>query len=484
MSQGKVYLVGAGPGDVGLITLKGYQLICEADVILHDHLIPVELLNQVKSGAEIISVGKFASRHTLSQDEINKLIIEKAKQDKIVVRLKGGDPYLFGRGGEEAEACAKAGVDFEVVPGISSALAAPCYAGIPPTHRDYTSSVAIVTGHRKKEDLEIEIPDAGTVIFLMGVSNIERIVIPKAGTIIFLMGVSNLEKIIDSLLKAGRPNDTRIAAIEHGTCYDQRVVKGCLGDFLEIAAKAKLRTPGIFIVGKVVELQEKLNWFTRKPNVLVLGNHPQRYNYLGNIVHRRIIDCVGIDDYSRADAVIKQITDFDWVVFTSVNGAKFMFERLYGMGLDCRCLGSVKIAAIGKTTAQRLLEFGLRANMVPEIESSAGLLGEFIKLDMKGRKVFLPQSEIASSELPDGLLKMKAVIEKVPVYKTVELEPDDVDFDYIDQVLFTSGSTVRAFIKKFKSLPANVKAYALGPPTQAEAKKHGIDAEIVPSRQC
>ena len=463
MSEAKVYLVGAGPGDAGLITLKGHQLICRADVILHDHLIPVELLNQVKPGAEIISVGKFASRHTLSQDEINKLIIEKAKEDKIVVRLKGGDPYLFGRGGEEAEACAKAGVYFEVVPGISSALAAPCYGGIPPTHRDYTSSAAIVTGHRK---------DQG------------QIEIPEAGTIIFLMGVSNIEKIVNALLKKGWSKQAKIAAIEHGTCYDQRVVKGRLGDFLKVAAKAKLRTPGIFIVGKVVELQEKLDWFTRKPNVLVLGNHPDRYDYLGNIVHRRIIDCVAIDDYSKADAVIKQIADFDWVVFTSVNGAKFMFQRLYGMALDCRSLGPVKTAAIGKTTAQRLLEFGLRADMVPEIESSAGLLGEFSKLDMKGRKVFLPQSEIASEELPGGLLKMGAVIEKVSVYKTVELEPDDVDFDYIDQVLFTSGSTVRAFIKKFKSLPANVKAYALGPPTQPEAKKYGIEAEIVPSRQC
>ena len=212
MVQGKVYLVGAGPGDIELITRKGYQLVCRADVVLHDHLIPAELLNVARPGAEIISVGKFASRHTMAQDQINKLLIEKAKNGKVVVRLKGGDPYLFGRGGEEAESCADAGVDFEVVPGITSALAAACYGGIPPTHRDCTCNVAIVTGHRKGS---------------------EQIEIPKAGTIIFLMGVSNIEKIVNSLIEESWPKKTKIAAIEHGTCYDQRVTVGTLENFLQ-----------------------------------------------------------------------------------------------------------------------------------------------------------------------------------------------------------------------------------------------------------
>jgi uroporphyrinogen III methyltransferase/synthase len=458
MSQGKIYLVGAGPGDIELITQKGYQLICRADVVLHDHLIPVALLNLAKPGAEIISVGKFASRHTMPQDQINKLLIEKAETNKVVVRLKGGDPYLFGRGGEEAEACAEAGVDFEVVPGITSALAAACYGGIPPTHRDCTSNVAIVTGHRK-----------GT----------EQIEIPKAGTIIFLMGVSNIEKIVDTLINEGWPRETKIAAIEHGTCYDQRVIKGSLDNFIRIVEKEKLRTPAVFIVGKVVELQEKLDWFTKKPNVLVLGNHPQKYSRLGNIVHRQIIDCVGIEDYTKADLVLKDIAGFDWIVFTSVNGAKYLFERLYTMGKDARSLSNARIAAIGKTTAQRLKEFGITADMVPENESSSGLLEEFAKLNMKNKKVLLPQSEIASKELPDGLCNMQAIIEKVPVYKTIDLEPDSIDFDYIDQILFTSGSTVRAFVKHFGQVPENVKSYCLGPPTLNEAKKHNINAEII-----
>ncbi len=459
MSQGKVYFVGAGPGDFELITLKGYRLMCQADVVMHDHLIPAELLNLVKPGAEIISVGKFASRHTMPQDEINKLLIEKAKTNKVIVRLKGGDPYLFGRGAEEAEACTEAGVDFEVVPGVTSALAGPCYGGIPPTHRDCTSNVAIVTGHRKAA---------------------EQIEIPKAGTIIFLMGVSNIEKIVNSLINEGWPKETKIAAIEHATCYDQRVIAGTLENFLEKVKQATIRTPAVFIVGKVVELQKKLDWFTKKNNVLVLGNHPQKYSRLGNIVHRQIIDCVPIDDYTKADAVFKNISNFDWIVFTSVNGAKYLFERLYTMAKDARALSNARVAAIGKTTANRLKEFGITADMVPENESSAGLLEEFAKLDMENKKVLLPQSEIASNQLPNGLLDMAAVIEKVPVYKTVDLEPDSIDFDYIDQILFTSGSTVRAFIKRFGQVPENIKSYCLGKPTLNEAKKHNIDAEIIP----
>lgn len=460
MLQGKIYLVGAGPGDIELITLKGYQLICQADVILHDHLIPHELLRLAKEGAEVISVGKFASRHTLPQDKINELLIEKAKTNQVVVRLKGGDPYLFGRGGEEAEACADAGIDFEVVPGITSALAAACYGGIPPTHRNCTSSVAIVTGHRKDE---------------------KEIVIPKAGTIIFLMSVGNIETIVNSLLKADWPGQTKIAAIENGTCYNQRVITGTLDNFVETVKKEQLQTPAIFIVGQVVELKEKLDWFTKKSNVLVLGNHPEKYKRLGNIVHRRIIDCVPIDDYSKVDSLLEKIGIFDWVVFTSVNGAKYLFKRLYAIGKDARALANTKIAAIGITTAQRLREFGIAVDLVPKNESSAGLLEEFNKINLKNKKILLPRAKISSNELPDGLLDMQAAIEKVTVYKTVELDPGPVDFNYIDKVLFTSGSTVRAFLKQFGSVPAGIKVYCLGNPTLNEAKKHNIaQAELMP----
>lgn len=461
MSYGKVYLVGAGPGDIELVTLKAARLVAEGDVICYDHLIPLELLDRARPDAEVISVGKFAAKHTLPQDKINALLIEKAKEGKIVVRLKGGDPYLFGRGGEEAQDCVEAGVEFEVVPGVTSALAAACYGGIPPTHRDFTPHVAIITGHRK-EGRKLDIPEAGTLIFLMGVKNISR--------------------IISSLLEAGKPADTPIAAIEHGTRYDQRVITGTLENFEEKLKQAQPRTPAIFIVGKVVELQQTLDWFGKKPNVLVMGNHPQRYAYLGNIVHRRIIDCVAVDDYTEADETIKHIAEFNWIVFTSVNGAKYLFERLATMKLDARALANAKIAAIGKTTAQRLREYGITADLVPQDESSAGLVEEFKKLDVSGSKVLFPQAEVASKVLPAGLTELGATVEAAVVYKTIDIEPPEVDFDYIDKILFTSGSTVRAFARHYGKMPENTEALALGIPTQQEAKKHGIEAGIIPPK--
>jgi uroporphyrinogen III methyltransferase/synthase len=459
MSNGKVYLVGSGPGDVELITLKGYKLIRQADVILHDHLIPLELLQLARADAEVISVGKFASQHTMSQDQINALLIEKAGDNNVVVRLKGGDPFVFGRGGEEVEACAEAGIDFEVVPGITSALAAPSYAGIPPTHRDFTPNLAIVTGHRK-EGKEIEIPNAGTIIFLMGVANIP--------------------KIIEALLKAGWSPQTKIAAVENGTRYNQRVITGMLENFVHVIKEADLHTPAIFIVGRVVELQEKLNWFDKKPKVLVLGTHPEKYSHLGTIVHRPIVKCVGLEDYSQFDAILKRLETFDWLIFTSAHSVRFFFERLRIMGSDARTLASMRVATIGKTTAGEHAGFGLLADLVPDNESSAGLLENFGTMDMNGKRVLLPRAKVASRELPEGLAAMGVEVVEAPAYMTVEVEPADVDFEHIDKILFTSGSTVRAFAKKFGCVPPKVKAYCFGTPTQAEAKKHGIGVEIMP----
>jgi uroporphyrinogen III methyltransferase/synthase len=459
MAQGKVYLVGSGPGDVELITLKGYRLIARADVILHDHLIPQELLRLAGDAAEVISVGKFASRHTLPQEKINALLIEKAKTNNIVVRLKGGDPYLFGRGGEEVEACAEAGVEFEVVPGVTSALAAPCYAGIPPTHRDYTCNVAIVTGHRKQEK-ELEIP--------------------KAGTIIFLMGVANIGRIIDSLLKAGFSDETRIAAVEKGTCYEQRVITGTLADFLDKVRREQLGTPAIFIVGRVVELTERLNWFAKKPKILLPGTHPEKYQHLGTIVHRPLINSVPLADYTEADTVLKNLDAFGWLIFTSTNGVKFFFERLNAIGLDSRAVGSAKIAAIGKTTAEKLRTFGILADIQPKVESSVGLLEEFQKIDVKGKRILLARPKAGASTLLDGLNNAGACAEGIVVYENIEVEPEEINFEFIDQLLFTSGSTVRAFLKRYGTVPAGKKVYCLGKPTLAEAEKNNIQAELLP----
>jgi uroporphyrinogen III methyltransferase/synthase len=386
-------------------------------------------------------------------------LIEKAANNEVVVRLKGGDPLLFGRGGEEAEACAEAGVDFEFVPDITSALAAPCYGGIPPTHRNYTSNIAIVTGHRKDEK-EIEIP--------------------KAGTIIFLMGVSNIEKIINSLLEAGWPDYTKIAAIEKGTCYDQRVFQGNLGNFLELTRKAQLRTPAVFIVGKVVELREKLDWFGKKPRILLPGTHPEKYRHLGIIIHKPLIKSVPLDDYTKTDKVLKRLDAFDWIVFTSSNGVKFLFGRLNQIGFDTRTIGKAKVASIGKTTSEKLKTFGVVADMQPKLESSIGLLEEFKKVSIKNKRLLLVRPEVGSSMLLNGLADTKADIEAVVVYKNINIEPKETDFDFIDQILFTSGSTIRAFLKMYSSVPAGIKVYCLGKPTLNEAIKHNIPAELLP----
>jgi uroporphyrinogen III methyltransferase/synthase len=460
MPKTMVYLVGAGPGDKDLITVKGLAVLSRADVILYDHLIARELLDAAKPGAEKISVGKFAADHTLPQEEINALLVQKAHEGKVVARIKGGDCYLFGRGGEEAQACFEAGIAFEVVPGVTSALAAPCYAGIPPTHRDYTSTVAIVTGHRKKGDNR-------------------PIDIPRAGTVIFLMSVGNIDNIVQSLLAADYPADTKIAAIEHGTCYDQRVLKGTLDNFLDIIKDNPLRTPAIFIVGKVVELQEQLDWFSKKPQILHLGNHPERYTHLGTIVHRQIIQCVESADSEQTNRTLRNTGQYDWVVFTSGNGVKFFFKKLYALGMDARAFSKTRFAAIGQATAERLLEFGIKADLCPADESSKGLLDEFAKIDVAGLAILLPQALVSSAELPEGLLKRGAKVEKLVVYQTIDKDIEDVDLDYIDQILFTSGSTVRAFVKKFGSVPKHIQALCLGSPTQAVAKEYNIAAEIL-----
>ena len=459
-----MYLVGSGPGGMDLLTLKGHRLLRQADVILYDHLLSMDILSVVRDDAEKISVGKFAGDHTLPQEGINQLLVDKAREGKMVVRLKGGDPYIFGRGGEEAEACYENDINFEVVPGVTSAFSAPGYAGIPPTHRDCTTNVAVVTGHRKKgDDRPIDIPKAGTVIFLMSVGNIPR--------------------IIKQLLSEGWTSDTPIAVIEHGTWYDQRVIEGKLDNFLDIIKENPLRTPGIFIIGQVVKMREKLGWYAKKPRILMLGTHPDKYTHLGTIIHRQLIECVNIDDYTDADKQIDNLNAFDWIVFTSANGIRHFFARLKTKGLDCRALANAKVGVIGATTGETLTEYGINADLCAKKQSSQGLLEAFSDIDVKSKTILLPQAEVATEVLPEGLKEMGGDIVKMPVYKTIERQCEDVDFDYIDQILFTSGSSVRAFIKRFGNVPEHVKAYCLGQPTLSTAEDNGIKAQVLPKDQ-
>jgi uroporphyrinogen III methyltransferase/synthase len=343
--KGMVYLVGAGPGDPGLLTLKAKECIEKADVLVYDYLANEQFLEYAPSHAEHIYVGKKAGDHTKGQDEINSIICEKALEGLTVVRLKGGDPFIFGRGGEEAQELLKAGVSFEIVPGITSAIAVPAYAGIPLTHRDRTATVAFITGHEdpSKDQSNIAWDKLATGI----------------GTLVFLMGIGNLRNICLELMKNGRAPRTPAAVIYRGTHPEQKTITGTLETIYEISRKANIKPPGIIVVGDVVELREELNWFETKPlfgkSIVVTRAREQASSFMAglrelgaNCIEFPTIEIVPPDDWAPLDNAIERIRDYNWLIFTSVNGVIYFFKRLFENGKDARALGEIKVCAIGR----------------------------------------------------------------------------------------------------------------------------------------
>ncbi|HDI78257.1 MAG TPA: uroporphyrinogen-III C-methyltransferase, partial [Desulfobacteraceae bacterium] len=359
-SKGKVILIGAGPGDPGLITLKALKAIREADVIIYDNLSNRDLLGNAKAGAEIIYAGKEAGRHTMKQKKINNLMIEKANSGLMVVRLKGGDPFIFGRGGEEAEALSKAGIEFEIISGISSAIAVPAYAGIPLTHREYASTVTFITGHEdpKKDHSMIS----------------WQALAKSSGTLVFLMGVGRLKEICQRLIKEGMSADTPTALIEKGTLPEQRCVAGSLKDISRKAETSNIRPPAIVIIGDVVRLRNKIRWFENRPlfGKTILVTRPKGQieglatplEELGaKCIRFPLIEIRPIDRWEGLDRIIRRIDRYNWIIFTSVNGVKIFFDRLYYNGFDIRELSDAKIAAIGPATAKGLRDVGIIADL-------------------------------------------------------------------------------------------------------------------------
>ncbi|GFP19691.1 uroporphyrin-III C-methyltransferase / precorrin-2 dehydrogenase / sirohydrochlorin ferrochelatase, partial [Candidatus Hakubella thermalkaliphila] len=349
--SGKVYLVGAGTGDEGLMTLRGLQCLKEADVIVYDRLASERPLDVTRKGAEKIYAGKFASHHTLKQEEINVLLAQKAQEGKVVVRLKGGDPFIFGRGGEEAEYLADQGIDFEVVPGVSSAYAVPAYAGIPVTQRGHTSTVAFITGHEDdtKDDSDIDWAHISTGV----------------GTLVFLMGVRNLELIVKNLIEYGRPPETPVAVIRWGTTPQQQTIVGTLADIVDKVREAALTPPAITVVGEVVRLREKLNWFEKKPlfgkTILVTRARPQASQLVEKLSQRGAqviefptIKIVPPSSFGEMDQAIQDMARYDWVIFSSVNGVESFFQRLRELGRDVRELKGIKIAVVGPKTREKI----------------------------------------------------------------------------------------------------------------------------------
>lgn len=487
MKTGKVYLVGAGPGDPGLISQKGLECITQADVIIYDHLLDERLLDLVRPEAERIYVGKTAGEHAKEQGEINQLLVDKAKVGKSVVRLKGGDPFVLGRGGEEAEALAHNHIPFEVVPGVSSAVAVPAYAGIPVTHRGLASSFAVITGH---EDPSKPSSSIAWEKLATGVD-----------TLVFLMGMRNLPKIVAQLVEHGRPSNTPIAVIKDGTRPEQKTIVGSLADIVARVKEQHFTAPAVIVVGEVVRLREKLRWFDNRPlfgkHILVTRARHQA-SALSKFLSERgaqpielpAIDIQATPDTKKLDQAISNLERYHWIAFTSVNGVEAFFQRLYSLKLDARTLGDIKIGAIGPATAKALETRGIISDYIPEVYTGQGFIAGLKNHDLAGQRFLLLRADIADKELTEGIGQLGAEVHEVAVYRTVPA------FDAIsrakqmllsgeiDVITFTSSSTVSNLVAVFKEeQPAinSAKVACIGPKTADTAVRAGLRVDIVAS---
>ncbi len=484
-----IYLVGSGPGDPGLFTLKGVRCMQEADAIVYDRLAPRALLGYARPEAEKIYVGKKPGNPTMSQEEINALLVEKGRAGMTVVRLKGGDPYIFGRGGEEALALKSAGLPFEVVPGVTSGVAVPAYAGIPLTHRNVSTSVAFVTGH---EDPTKGCPDVDWKKLANG-----------ADTLVLYMGVGRLQEISTGLIVAGRSQDTPVACVRWGTVPEQRTVTGTLEDIADRVAEAGLKPPAIIVVGEVVALREAgLDWYERRPlfgrRVVVTraraqaGELSTELERLGAEVHEfPTIEISPPEDFGPLDATIHDLDSFGLVVFTSVNGVEAFLKRLRHYGLDLRALPrDAKVAAIGPATAERIREAGLRVDVVPEEYRAEALIEALGARSLAGERVLIPRAKVAREILPEKLREAGAEVVVPPAYESVPSSDGKealslrLQSGEMDCVTFTASSTVENFIGAFGAeeaaqLLAETRVACIGPITADTARKRGlrVDAE-------
>ena len=476
MSRGRVALVGAGPGDPGLLTARAVELIARADVILHDRLVADAALAGARSDAELVHVGKQpGGGPSMDQREIERLMIQHARSGRMVVRLKGGDPFVFGRGGEEAEALRDAGIDFEVVPGVSAGVAAAAYAGIPVTHREAASAVAFVTGHEDPDKPEAALDWAALAAF--------------PGTLVLYMGVAQLGRIAERLIAAGRPPSEPAALVERGTWPDQRTVTATLGTVAERAAAEDIRPPAITVVGAVAGLADRLAWLERRPlrgrRVAVTRARAQASELAARLAElgAEVIEAPAI----RIRPLPGPAPDpgrYDLICLTSPNGAHLLFERLAAAGLDARALAGATVAAIGPGTARALAEHGVSADVVPERAVAEGLVGALD--DVPVRRALVARAQEARDVLPDALRGRGAEVEVVALYETVAepLEPSARDAALgADYVTFTSSSTVRFFVQAAGAgLSERTRVVSIGPVTSATLREHGLDPDVEATR--
>ncbi|MFO7570843.1 MAG: uroporphyrinogen-III C-methyltransferase [Smithellaceae bacterium] len=480
---GKVYIIGAGPGDPGLITLAAVEALKLADVVVYDNLVNEALLQYAPSRARFIYAGKQGGDHTLTQDKINALLATEAQDGHTVARLKGGDPFIFGRGGEEAEVLVACGVPFEVIPGVTSAIAVPAYAGIPLTHRGLTSTVAFITGHedptKDKSDIDWQA--------LVGI-----------GTLVFLMGVKNLAQITGALMSRGKSPDTPAALIRRGTTPEQKILTGTLATIVETARINAFKPPAILVVGRVVELRDTLSWFDTRPlfgKGVVITRPERQADDLAKLLAAEgarpiAFPTIAIEppeNWDELDAALDQLASCQWLIFTSANGVHFFFERLHQKGRDVRDLKGINIACIGPATARQIENKGIRVDLVPDEFIAEGILKSFAGMDLTGTSILIPRAEKARDVLPAGLRKQGAEVVVATAYRTVnsgrkkEELTARIDAGEVDVITFTSSSTVTNFVNIMGAdyvLPASVKIACIGPVTAGAARKAGFEIDI------
>lgn len=476
VNKGMVYLVGAGPGDEDLLTRKGLRLLREADVVVYDNLASSSLLNEVRDDAELIYAGKRSSNHHLKQYETNELLVKLALEGKNVVRLKGGDPYIFGRGGEEGQELREAGVDFEVVPGISSSYSVPAYCGIPVTHRDFASSFHVITGHEGNHKNGVSVLNYETLA-------------KEEGTLIFLMGLKNLPNIVASLIENGKDPATPVGVLQEGTTARQRVATGTLADIVEVVKREGIKTPAITVVGDVVSLRQVLDWYGHKPlsgkSVLVTGT-TSMVERLSPILKEEGAEAISFSlirtermRLPELDDALKEIDKYNWIVFTSANGVECFFEEMQEIRMDVRKLAHVRFAVIGDGTRKALEAHGIFCDFIPTAYSSKDMAEAMIPHIKKDENVLLLRAKEANRVLPDALEEAGISHTCISLYHTVtdERKADELNrlIKMVDYVTFASSSAVRAFVSMVDNLDeVKGKYISIGPVTTKTAEENGL----------
>jgi uroporphyrinogen III methyltransferase / synthase len=483
-SPGTVYLVGAGPGDPGLVTRRALELVRAADAIVYDRLIPPGLTGEARADADLRYAGKEPGKPSMEQEAINDLLVELAREGKSVVRLKGGDPFVFGRGGEEAQALVAAGIAYEVVPAVTAGIAAPAYAGIPVTHRDEASAVAFVTGHEDPQKPESALDWAALARF--------------PGTLVFYMGIKQLPEIARRLTDAGRPTDEPVAVVERGTLPGQRSLTGTLADIAERVAEADIRPPAITLVGPVARLADEMAWLGGRPlhgrTIVVTRARAQasglarRLAGLGaDVIETPAIRIEPRPVEGEVAQAAREIGSFALVCVTSPNGAALLLDAVEAVGGDARSLAGVEVGAIGPGTAAELARRGIRADVVAEVSTAEGLLKGLADYELDGERVLVARAAEARDALPDGLRERGAHVEVVAMYDTVAEQLGEDGLAAIaraDLVTFTSSSTVRFFMDAVGAggLPNGARVVSIGPITSATARDLGLEVHAEAER--